>query len=225
VCRLCRRGRLSYARDAEAREDRLRRTQLPRAHARRRGGEAVARLIYSTIASLDGYVADERGNFDWAAPDEEVHAFVNDLERPIGTYLYGRRMYEVMTFWETVDDDQPTMREFAEIWRTADKVVYSSTLDAPSSARTRIERVFEPESVRRMKASSARDLTVGGPGLAAQALAAGLVDEIQLFATPVLVGGGTRSFPDGLRLRLELLDERRFGSGVAFLRYGVLPER
>jgi dihydrofolate reductase len=164
-------------------------------------------------------VADEDGKFDWAAPDGEVHAFVNDLERPVGTFLYGRRMYEVMVAWETIDDPAPVMRDFAEIWRAADKVVYSKSLERPTSARTRIERDFDPEAVSRMKAAADRDLTVGGPELAAEAIRAGLVDEIQLFVTPVVVGGGTRSLPSGVRLKLELLDERRFGNGVVYLRY------
>jgi dihydrofolate reductase len=184
----------------------------------------VAKLIYSAIASLDGYVADESGAFDWAAPDEEVHAFVNDLERPVGTYLYGRRMYAVMVAWETmhtVPDLPPAMRDFTGIWQAADKIVYSRTLAAVSSARTRLERAFDPEAVRRMKARGERDLSVGGPSLAGQALAAGLVDECRLFLTPVAVGGGTPALPAHLRLRLELLDERRFGSAVVYLRYGV----
>jgi dihydrofolate reductase len=181
----------------------------------------VARLIYSAIASLDGYVADEAGNFDWAAPDEEVHRFVNDLERPVGTYLYGRRMYEVMIFWEGLDFSgaPPFARDFAEIWRAADKVVYSKTLDAVSSARTRLERVFDPDAVRRMKAEAGRDISVGGPELAAQAIVAGLVDDYHLFVVPVVVGGGKRALPDGVRLELELLDERRFSSGDVYLRY------
>jgi dihydrofolate reductase len=182
----------------------------------------MAKLIYSAITSLDGYVADEDGNFDWAAPDEEVHAFVNDLERPVGTYLYGRRMYEVMVFWETARafaDQRPVMQDFAKIWQAADKVVYSTTLAAVSSARTRIERDFDPEAVRRMKAAAGRDLGVGGPHLAAAAIRAGLVDEYQLFLVPFMVGGGTQSLPDNVRVQLELLDERRFGGGVVFLRY------
>jgi dihydrofolate reductase len=184
----------------------------------------VAKLIYSAISSLDGYVADADGNFDWAAPDDEVHAFVNDLERPIGTYLYGRRMYETMVFWETAhtyDDQRPVMQDFAAIWQAAEKVVYSTTLEAPSSARTRIERDFDPEAVSRMKASAGRDLTVGGADLAGQALKAGLVDDCHLFLTPVVVGGGTRSLPDDVRLQLDLLDERRFGNGVVHLHYRV----
>jgi dihydrofolate reductase len=182
----------------------------------------MAKLIYSAITSLDGYVADENGKFDWAAPDEDVHAFVNDLERPVGTYLYGRRMYEVMAYWETAPTaaDQPAVeRDFAQIWQAADKIVYSKTLQTVSSAQTRIERGFDPEAVRQLKASAERDLTVGGPELAAQAIEAGLVDEIHLFLTPIMVGGGTRALPDGVRLKLELLDERRFGNGVVHLHY------
>ena len=182
----------------------------------------MARLIYSAITSLDGYVADEEGSFDWAAPDEEVHTFFNDLERPVGTYLYGRRMYEVMVAWETVHalaGQPPFMLDFAKIWQEADKIVYSRTLETVSSARTRIERSFEPEAVRRMKASVGHDITVGGPHLAAQAIKAGLVDECHLFITPIVVGGGNRSLADDVRLKLELLDERRFGSGVVHLRY------
>jgi dihydrofolate reductase len=186
----------------------------------------VARLIYSAIASLDGYTADADGVFDWAAPDDEVHAFVNDLERPVGTYLYGRRMYEVMVYWETADilaDQPPFVQDFAEIWQAADKIVYSKTLEAVSSARTRIEREFDPEAVREMKASAGRDLTVGGPDLAAQAIRAGLVDELHLFVVPIVVGGGTKSLPNGVRLKLELLDERRFGNGMVYLRYRTRP--
>ena len=186
----------------------------------------MAKLIYSAITSLDGYVADEEGNFDWAAPDEEVHSFVNDLERPVGTYLYGRRMYEVMRAWETMDtgpDQPPVVRDFAAIWQAADKIVYSKTLETASSARTRIERDFDPEAVRQLKASAGRDLTVGGPDFAAQAIKAGLVDELHLFLTPVVVGGGKRALPDNVRLTLELLDERRFDSGVVHLHYRTLP--
>jgi dihydrofolate reductase len=184
----------------------------------------MANLIYSTIASLDGYVADEEGNFDWAAPDEEVHSFVNDLERPVGTYLYGRRMYEVMVFWETAHtlvDQSPSAQDFAQIWQAADKIVYSKTLQTVASARTQIERDFEPDAIRQMKAAAERDLTIGGPDLAAQAIKAGLVDEYQLFLTPVVVGGGKQSLPDNVRLNLELLEERRFGSGVVYLHYRI----
>ena len=184
----------------------------------------MASLIYSAITSLDGYVEDERGAFSWAAPDEEVHAFVNDLERPVGTYLYGRRMYDVMRYWETAPaGQQPVMRDYARIWQAADKIVYSKTLEAVSSARTRIERDFDPEAIRQMKASAERDITVGGPALAAQAIRAGLVDELHLFVVPVVIGGGTRALPGGVRVRLELLDEHRFGSGVVHLRYRVRP--
>lgn len=182
----------------------------------------MAALIYSVITSLDGYIADEDGNFDWAAPDEEVHAFVNDLERPIGTYLYGRRMYEVMVAWETMHspaDQPPVIQDFAAIWQAADKIVYSTTLDTVSSARTRIERDFDADVVRQMKAQATRDLTVGGPGLAAQAIKAGLVDEYQFFLAPVVVGDGTPSLPAHVRLRLELLDERRFANGTIYLHY------
>ena len=182
----------------------------------------MAKLIYSAITSLDGYVADEHGNFDWAAPDEEVHTFVNDLERPVGTYLYGRRMYEVMVGWETADtlaDQPPVTRDFAEIWQAADKIVYSRTLASVSSARTRIERDFDPEAVRRMKATARRDITVGGPDLAAQAIEAGLVDDCHLFLTPIVVGGGKRAFPGDVRQKLELLEERRFGNGTVHLHY------
>jgi len=182
----------------------------------------MAKLIYSAITSLDGYVADENGNFDWAAPDEEVHRFVNDLERPIGTYLYGRRIYETMIYWETahtLPDQPPFIQDFAGIWQAADKIVYSKTLDTPSSARTRIERDFDPDAVRRMKASAERDISIGGADLAAQAIKGGLVDEYHLFLTPIIVGGGHQSLPDNVRLELELLDERRFGNGVVHLHY------
>jgi dihydrofolate reductase len=179
------------------------------------------KLVYTAITSLDGYVADEAGTFDWAAPDEEVHAFVNDLERPIGTYLYGRRLYDVMAPWETMQSGEPTIQDYARIWQSADKVVYSRTLDEVASARTRIEREFDPDAVRRMKETSERDLSVGGPHLAAQAIRAGLVDEIHLFVNPVIVGGGTAALPDKARVALELLDERRFGNGVVYLSYRV----
>src|SRR5437016_5946577 len=168
----------------------------------------MAKLIYSAIMSLDGYIADEDGNFDWAAPDEEVHAFVNDLERPIGTYLYGRRMYETMVYWETahtLPDQGPVERDFTEMWQAADKIVYSRTLENVSSAKTRIEAAFDPEAIRQMKASAERDMGVGGPHLAAHAIRAGLVDELQLFVTPIVVGGGNPFLPDGVRVDLELV--------------------
>ncbi len=182
----------------------------------------MAKLIYSAIASLDGYIADEDGNFDWAVPDEEVHAFINDLDRPVGTYLYGRRMYETMVGWETdptLAEQSPLMRDFAELWQAAAKIVYSRTLEAVSTAKTRIERDFDPEAVRQMKAAAGRDLIVGGPNLAARALKARLVDEWHLFVTPIVVGGGKQSLPDDVRVKLELLDERRFGNGMVYLHY------
>jgi dihydrofolate reductase len=181
----------------------------------------MAKLVFSAIASLDGYVADEQGKWDWSVPDHEVHRFVNDLERPIGTYLYGRRMYEVLSAWETIESDDPAMSDYAQIWRAADKVVYSKTLDAVSTERTRLKRDFEPAAVAQMKASATSDLSVGGPELAAVALRAGLVDEIHLLLSPVVVGGGSPALPSGLRLDLELLGERRFGNGVVHLHYRV----
>ena len=182
----------------------------------------MAKLVYSAITSLDGCVSDERGNFDWAAPDEEVHRFVNAEERPIGTYLYGRRMYKTMVYWETALDEpnQPAaIREYAEIWQAAEKVVYSSTLDGVSSARTRLERNFDPEGIRKLKSTSARDISIGGPRLAAEAIRGDLVDEYRQLVVPVIVGGGNRWLPDGARVDLELVDERRFDSGVVSLRY------
>jgi dihydrofolate reductase len=184
----------------------------------------VAKLIYGAITSLDGYIEDKSGRFDWAEPDEEAHTFVNDLEREVGTYLYGRRMYETMVFWETahtLPDPPPHILDYAEIWQAADKVVYSRTLDEASSARTRIERHFEPEAIRELKAGADSDLAVGGAELAAQALRAGLVDEVQLYLAPLVVGGGKRAWPDDAHVHLNLLDERRFASGMVFLRYGA----
>ena len=176
-------------------------------------------LVYSVIASLDGYTADASGNFDWAAPDEEVFAFLNDIERGIGTYLYGRRMYEVMRYWETVplEDQGPVVRDFAGIWRAAGKVVYSTTLRTADTARTRIVPRFDPEDVRALKQDGV--VSIGGPGLAAAAIRAGLVDEYHLFVTPVVVGGGIAVFPDGVLAKLTLTDQRRFASGVVYLRY------
>lgn len=184
----------------------------------------MAKLIYAAIASLDGFVEDRDGHFDWAVPDEEVHAFVNDLERPIGTYLYGRRMYETMSGWETdefLGDGEPLLLDYATIWRAADKVVFSKTLSAVWSAKTRIEPTFDPDIIRQSKASASSDLTVGGPDLAANAFRAGLVDEIHLFVNPVIVGGGKQALPRKVRAELELLDERRFGNGVVHLHYRV----
>ena len=181
----------------------------------------MAKLTYLAIVSLDGYVADEDGKFDWGEPDEEVHTFVNELARPVGTYLLGRRMYEVLVAWETLAlaDQPPYIRDFAEIWRAADKIVYSKTLETASSARTQIDRDFDPEAVRQLKVAAERDLTVAGPELAAHAFRAGLVDELHLFVAPILVGGGTRSLPNDVRLKLELVDERRFANGMVHLRY------
>lgn len=182
----------------------------------------MGELIYSAMASLDGFVADERGNFDWAEPDEEVHAFVNDRERAIGTYLYGRRMYEVMQAWETepaVIAHPTTSADFAEIWQAADKIVYSTSLARPSTDRTRIERRFDPEEVRNLKASRSLAVAVAGPTLAAEAFRADLVDECHLYVAPVIVGGGTRAFPAGVKLDLELIDERRFDGGMIYLQY------
>jgi dihydrofolate reductase len=184
----------------------------------------VAQLIYSFIASLDGYVEDAGGRFDWAAPDEDVHAFINELEKPVGTYLYGRRMYETMIGWETdptLAEQSPAMRDFAAIWQAADKVVYTSTLAEGPTRRTRIERRFDAEEVRELKAAAGSDLAIGGAELAGHALAAGLVDELHTFIAPVLVGGGKRALPHDLRLDLELNDERRFDSGIVYLRYGI----
>lgn len=183
----------------------------------------VANLIYSVITSLDGYVNDEAGGFEWAAPDEEVHAFINDQERAVGTYLYGRRLYDVMQVWESMalTDEPPVMHDYALLWREADKVVYSTTLEAAATDRTRLAKVWDPEEVRTIKAEAERPVSIGGPGLAAYALRDGLVDEIHLYVNPVLVGGGTRALPDGVRLDLELRDEHRFASGVVHLHYDV----
>jgi dihydrofolate reductase len=188
------------------------------AHERAR---EMTELVYSAITSIDGYVADADGNFDWAAPDEEVHAFVNDLERPIGTYLYGRRMYETMAGWETMPREgaSPATQDFAEIWRAADKIVYSRTLSEASSARTRIEHDFTADAVRQLKISAARNLTIGGPTLAAEAIAAGLVDDYHLFIAPYVVGAGTSWLPRNVRLDLKLVDIDRFKSGVVHLHY------
>jgi dihydrofolate reductase len=179
----------------------------------------MANLIYTAITSLDGYVADESGNWDWSFPDEEVHAFVNEMERPVGTYLLGRRMYDVLHVWETMDDPAPAMRDYATLWRAAEKIVFSRTLEEVSSARTRIERKFDPDVVRALKDSAGSDLSIGGPHLAAEALRAGLVDEVRLLVSPVVVGGGNPALPDGVRVDLELLGERRFGNGVVYLHY------
>jgi dihydrofolate reductase len=185
----------------------------------------MAKLIYSAIASLDGYVEDAGGAFEWAAPDEQVHMFVNDLERYVGTYLYGRRMYETMRYWETEGASpggSPVARDYAGIWRAAEKIVYSRTLESVSTAQTRLEREFDADAVRQLKEASPSDLTIGGAELAGQAIAAGLVDEIQLLLNPILVGGGKAALPQDVRVSLELVDERRFAGGVVFLRYAVV---
>jgi dihydrofolate reductase len=182
----------------------------------------MARLIYSAISSLDGYIEDVHGQFDWAAPDEEVHRFINDLERSAGTHLYGRRMYETLMVWETDPSfaaESPLLRDFAEIWQAADKIVYSTTLETIPTRKTRLERTFDPEAIRQLKEAVEQDILIGGPELAAHAFRAGLIDECQLFLTPIIVGGGKPSLPDNVRVELELLEERRFGSGVVFLRY------
>jgi dihydrofolate reductase len=182
----------------------------------------MASLIYTAIMSLNGYIEDENGNFDWAEPDEEVHRFINDLERSAGTYLYGRRMYETMIGWETdptLASQSPFMRDFAEIWQAADKIVYSTTLEGLSTARTRIERQFNPDAIRQLKAAARRDVLIGGPGLASHAFEAGLVDQCHIFIAPVIVGGGKQALPSNVLLRLKLEDECRFASGMVFLRY------
>src|SRR4051812_10622172 len=175
----------------------------------------MAKLIYTAITSLDGYVADASGDFSWAAPDAEVHAFVNDLERPIGTYLLGRRMYDVLVVWENLDDDAPVMKDFAELWRAKDKIVYSTTMRDVASARTRLERTFDPDAIRALKHSSGMDIGIGGPHLAAQAIRAGLVDEIRLFLNPVVIGAGNAALPEGVRLSLQ--EQSRFANGVVYL--------
>ncbi|MPZ73331.1 MAG: deaminase [Nitriliruptorales bacterium] len=182
----------------------------------------MASLIYAAITSLDGYIEDQHGKFEWAVPDEEVHSFINRMQRPVGTYLYGRRMYETMVGWETeptLANRSPLMRDFAKIWQAADKIVYSKSLKAVSTAKTRIERDFDSDAIRQIKVSATQDLAVGGPHLAAEAFKAGLVDELHLYLTPIVVGGGKRSLPSNVRLKLELLDERWFGNGVVHLRY------
>jgi dihydrofolate reductase len=184
----------------------------------------MGRLVYGVIVSLDGYINDANGDFSFAFPDAEVHAYSNDLIRPVGTHLYGRRLYEVMAGWETMGtepDDEPVERDFGELWRGADKIVYSTTLDEVTTRRTRLERSFQPEAVRRLVADSDRDVLVGGPGLAAHALRAGLVDELSVIVVPTIVGAGTRYLPVGLRVDLRLLDERRFASGFTALSYAV----
>ena len=182
----------------------------------------MAKLIYSAISSLDGYIEDADGNFDWAMPDEEVHRFINNLERAAGTYLFGRRMYETMMVWETDPNlaaDSPLTRDFAEIWQAANKIVYSRTLEAVSTRKTQLERNFNPEAIRQLKEAVEQDILIGGPELAAHAFRSGLIDECHLFLVPIIVGGGKPALPDNVRLELELLEERRFDNGAVFLRY------
>lgn len=185
----------------------------------------MGKLHYSFLVSLDGYIEDEQGNFDWAMPGDDVHAFVNDLERGTGTFLFGRRMYETMAAWESPEmrtDQNAVIRDFAELWHAADKVVYSSTLPAATTARTRLERTFDPAEVARLKAESPRDIGIGGANLAARAFAAGLIDVVSLFVFPALVGGGKPVFPPGANLSLELLDERRFADGTVYVSYAIV---
>ena len=182
----------------------------------------MAHLIYSAISSLDGYIEDRDGNFDWAMPDEAVHRFINNIERTAGTHLYGRRMYETMMVWETdpnLGAESPLLQDFAEIWQAANKIVYSKTLAAASTRKTQIERNFDPEAIKQLKKTVEHDILIGGPELAAHAFRSGLIDECHLFLTPIIVGGGKRFLPDDVRLKLELLEERRFGNGMVFLRY------
>ena len=176
-------------------------------------------IVYTANVSVDGYTEDPDGRLDWSSPDEEVFSFIRELERPAGTYLYGRRMYEAMLYWENAVPDEGYVREFAEMWRQANKVVYSHSLESVSSARTRLEHHFDPEAVQRLKAAAARRITIGGANLAGQALAAGLVDELRLLAVPVVLGGGKPGLPKGMSLPLRLLETRRFANGVVYLRY------
>jgi dihydrofolate reductase len=186
----------------------------------------MAHLIYSAISSLDGYIEDEQGGFDWAAPDEETHQYINNLERAVGTYLLGRRTYETMLPWDNDPNlaaESPIMRDFAEIWQTAEKIVYSKTLNAVSTPKARLERTFDPQTIRQLKEVAVQDLLIGGPNLAAQAFRSGLIDECHLYIVPILVGGGKPSLPAHLHLELDLLEQRRFASGIVFLRYQVKP--
>lgn len=184
----------------------------------------MARLIYTAISSLDGYIEDIDGKFDWSEPDDEVHNFINNLERKAGTHLYGRRLYETMAVWETDPSfaaASPIYRDFAEIWQAAEKIVYSKTLAEASTRKTRIERVFDPEAVRQLKADAGHDILIGGPNLAAHAFRAGLIDEVNLFLSPIIIGGGKSALPNNILLQLELLEERRFRNGMVYLRYQV----
>jgi dihydrofolate reductase len=188
----------------------------------------MARLIYSAISSLDGYIEDQDGKFDWAEPDEETHRYVNDLERSAGTYLYGRHMYETMMGWETdpqLAAGSPIMQDFAEIWQAADKIVYSKTLETAPTRKTQIKRDFDSETIRQLKIDVPHDILIGGPNLAAHAFRAGLVDECHLFLAPIIVGGGKQSLPNNVRIQLDLLEERRFENGMVHLRYRVAHGR
>jgi dihydrofolate reductase len=187
-----------------------------------RVGAVMAKLIYASNMSLDGCTEDERGAFDWAPSDDDVFAFITELMGSAGTYLYGRRMYETLAVWETdstLSAQSDLTADYASAWQAADKVVYSSTLAVPPTANTRLERHFDPSAVLDLKAAASRDLLVGGPNLAAQALVAGLVDELALFVWPVILGGRNPALPSGTRADLELIDEHRFSCGVVYLRY------
>lgn len=181
-------------------------------------------LVYAAITSLDGYIEDASGRFDWAVPDAEVHTFINELERPIGTHLYGRRMYETMAVWQTIDDDpsvSPVELAYARMWRELDKVVYSTTLESVPTPRTRLEPRFVPDDVAHLKRTTELDISISGPSLAQHAFAAGLIDDVHLFVMPIIVGAGKPGLPSDLRMHLELRDERRFASGVVHLHYGL----
>jgi dihydrofolate reductase len=185
----------------------------------------VAKLMYVSNVSLDGFIEDEHGGFEWTEPDDGQFAFVTDLVRPVGTYIYGRRLYETMAVWETepaLSAQSDLYAEFARVWQAADKIVYSSTLDAVSTGNSRLERRFDPDSIRKMKATTSRDLMVGGANIAAYAFNAGLIDECHLFICPCVVGRGKPSLPSDLRAKLELLDERRFDNGVVYVRHGIV---
>jgi dihydrofolate reductase len=182
----------------------------------------MARLIFPAISSLDGYIEDSNGRFDWTTPDEEVHQFINDLERSAGTHIYGRRMYETMMVWETDPNlaaESPILRDYAEIWQAADKIVYSKTMQAVSTRKTQLQRNFNPADIRQLKEAAEQDILIAGPELAAHAFRAGLIDECHLFLAPVILGGGKPALPDNIRLQLELVEERRFANGMVFLRY------
>ncbi len=184
----------------------------------------MSKLIYFTPTSLDGFIAGETDSMDWSVPDEEISAFINDVHRPIGTYLYGRKEYETMAVWETPDAIPgltPAMMDFSRIWQAAVKIVYSKSLETVSTPNTRLEREFEPQAVRDLKAQLPHDISVAGPNLAAQAIRAGLVDEYHLLVVPMMLGGGKPVLPGSVRVKLDLLDERRVGYGWVYLRYHI----